>query len=137
MSTAERDTPTPRPWEATHFCKEDGTPIKTVEDVIETMGASIKKTQTPVLYGVTEAKADDYKIICYTGNGPKGFVNAQLIALASNRYDTLQATNKALLYALEELRNGAANSVEDEDWPGLQEYIFAADAAVALAKGET
>lgn len=86
---SEEFKPTPRPWAATHFCKEDGTPIETVEDVIETMGESAIRMKTPVLYGVTEDKADDYLVICYTGNGPKGLVNAQMIAHASNSYETL------------------------------------------------
>lgn len=148
--TDRSDTPTPRPWEATHFCKEDGTPIETVEDVIATMASSALKMQTPVLYGVIEAKADDYDVICYTGNGPKGFVNAQLIALASNRYVAQQATIDELIKALEEATNSlsdfrAVQQIRQREHRGqfqmsiykLLKDVEANRALIARAKGET
>lgn len=112
------------PWEATHFCKEDGEPIKTVEDVIETMGVSARKSGGPILHGVT-TEGTDFLTICYTGNGPKGLVNANLIAAAPD-----------LLDALDRLYHAVHAFDIPEEFLTVDVACDAAEAAIAKATGQ-
>lgn len=77
--------PTDGPWVWTNFCKPDGAPIQTVQDVADTVGGSALHSDRAELWGVTldDAASDpDGKatVVCYTGNGPNAHNNARVIA---------------------------------------------------------
>lgn len=79
------NVPTQGPWTWTHFCKPNGDPILTVEDVAETIAGSAKYSERAELWGVTLADADQHEdgratVVCYTGNGPNAHNNARAIA---------------------------------------------------------
>ena len=71
-------------FEFTTFSKISGRPIETVDDIIETMSASARKSESVELWGVTTANDQQgkYKVVCYTGNGPKSRENAAFISSA-------------------------------------------------------
>lgn len=86
-------THTPGPWSYTWFCKPDGQPIETVDDVAETIAGSARHSTRAELFGVTLDDANEDErgqatVVCYTGNGPNAHNNARLIAAAP---DLLQA----------------------------------------------
>jgi hypothetical protein len=71
------------PWEWSKFCKPNGGPIKTIEDLIDILALSARKSDSIELWGVTLEENDgDSKalVVCYTGNGPHSGVNSKFIA---------------------------------------------------------
>lgn len=93
-------------WIYSYFCKSDGTPIVTVEDVAETIAGSARHSDRAELFGVTLDDADQHEdgrstVVCYTGNGPNAHNNARLIAAAPD-----------LLAALDELMSAVADDDE-------------------------
>ena len=82
----ETGAPTSGPWEFTYFCKPDGSPIETVEDVAQTIAGSARHSGRADLWGVTLNDAKDTPdgkatVVCYTGNGPNAHNNARAIAM--------------------------------------------------------
>jgi hypothetical protein len=79
----ETTAPTPGPWNWTAFCKENGEPIKTVQDVADTIAGSAHWSDRAELFGVTlDRDGDEGKtVVCYTGNGPNAHHNSRVIAL--------------------------------------------------------
>lgn len=79
---------TPGPWIFSEFCKADGSPIETVDDVADTVSKSARRSTRAQLFGVSldDADAPDAEglstVVCYTGNGPNAHNNARLIAAA-------------------------------------------------------
>lgn len=76
---------TATPWIWSKFCKRDGTPIETVEDVAETIAGSARYSESAELYGVSLDDANQHPdglatVVCYTGNGPNAHNNARVIA---------------------------------------------------------
>lgn len=90
---------TPGPWIFSEFCKADGSPIETVDDVADTVRQSAQRGTRAQLFGVSldDADAPDAEgrptVVCYTGNGPNAHNNALLIAAAP---DLLTACKDAL-----------------------------------------
>lgn len=80
--------PTPRPWNFTFFCKEDGNPIVTAGDVAETISVSVFKSDTGELWGIS-VPGEDPVVICYTGNGPTSKANAAHIVTCVNSHELL------------------------------------------------
>jgi hypothetical protein len=85
METRVDGLHTDGPWADTFFCKPDGSPILTVEDVAETIAGSARHSESVDLYGVTLNDADRNPdgratVVCYTGNGPNAHNNARVIA---------------------------------------------------------
>lgn len=78
---------TPGEWQFAMYCKPDGTEIKTVEDVAETLAFAGRISPRAELFGVS---VDDGKDICMTGNGPTSHVNADSIAALHNAYPALR-----------------------------------------------
>lgn len=72
-------------WDNTIYCKRDGSPIKTIADIEETVSGSASYSDRLELFGVTLDDKDEdglATVICYTGNGPNAHNNAALIAAA-------------------------------------------------------
>lgn len=90
---------TPGPWIFSEFCKADGSPIETVDDVADTVRQSAQRGTRAQLFGVSLDDADKpdsegrSTVVCYTGNGPNAHNNARLIAAAP---DLLYACKYAL-----------------------------------------
>lgn len=78
--------------EATKFLRLDGKEIENVSDVVCTVAASVLKSDTAALYGITVE--GDNRVVCYTGNGPTSKDNAHFIACAWNCHDELLAAVK-------------------------------------------
>ncbi len=125
---------TPGPWIFSEFCKADGSPIETVDDVADTVRQSAQRGTRAQLFGVSLDDADTpdaegrSTVVCYTGNGPNAHNNARLIAAAP---DLLAACR--LVSAL-----GEAERREDSDavWTDEFRSIFeASEAAIAKAEG--
>lgn len=138
MST---NTHTPGPWIFSQFCKPDGTPIETVDDVAETIAGSARHSERAELFGVTLDDAQQHAdglatVVCYTGNGPNAHSNARVLAAAP---DLLAACRALLKYATR--RDGTRAPLEDvvltfvEDDSTLAECIDRAELAVAKADG--
>lgn len=117
---------TPGPWIFSEFCKADGGPIETVDDVADTVRQSAQRGTRAQLFGVSLDDADTpdaegrSTVVCYTGNGPNAHNNARLIAAAPD-----------LLAALKDIIEGV-----DECWmfdnPGS---VDRAQAAIDKAEG--
>jgi len=106
-------------WEATRFLKFDGSEIKTISDVAETLSLSAQKSENVNLYGITIH--GDERIICYTGNGIQSEDNALFIARACNCHDDLL---KACMVAKELLE-----TIMDQPRPTIEQL----KAAIAKA----
>ena len=92
---------TPGPWINTFFCKRDGAPIETVEDVAETIAGSARYSERAELFGVSlddAAQNPDGRstVVCYTGNGPNAHNNARLMAAAPELLKAAHAAYHAL-----------------------------------------
>jgi hypothetical protein len=97
----ENNAHTPGPWIWSFFCKPDGAPIQTVDDVAETIAGSARYSERAELYGVTLNDADQHDdgratVVCYTGNGPRAHINARLIAAAPELLDALKDAAEGL-----------------------------------------
>lgn len=130
-------THTPGPWIFTQFCKRDGAPIETVDDVAMTIAGSALHSERAELFGVTlDGGGELATVVCYTGNGPNAHNNARVIAAAP---DLLAACRALLKYATR--RDGTRAPLEDvvltfvEDDSTLAECIDRAELAVAKADG--
>ncbi len=104
---SEPGTHTPGDWVFSTFCKPDGAPIVTVEDVAETIAGTARHSERTELFGVSLDDADKHKdgrstVICYTGNGPNAHNNAALIAMAPRLLDENGAL-RAQVAALKEI----------------------------------
>jgi len=122
---------TPGPWLNTYFCKPDGEPILTVQDVADTIAGSAHHSERAELFGVSldDAKSDPdgrATVVCYTGNGPNAHNNARLIAAAPELLEALRALNHACRTA------DAREELPDEVDGSL---LDAAAAAIAKAEG--
>ena len=78
------------PWTFTYFCKTDGEPIQSVQDVADTIAGSAHHCERAELFGVTldDAAANPdgrATVVCYTGNGPNAHNNARAIAIMMTR----------------------------------------------------
>lgn len=133
---------TPGPWIFSEFCKADGSPIETVDDVADTVRQSAQRGTRAQLFGVSLDDADTpdaegrSTVVCYTGNGPNAHNNARLIAAAP---DLLAACKTLIRYATQ--RDGAPADIGDvimtfvEDGSTLNECLDAAAGAIDKAEG--
>lgn len=95
---------TPGPWQFTFFCKPDGSPIETAQDVAEVVAGSALKSDRAELFGVTLPRDNPDEpsvVVCYTGNGPNSHNNARFIAAAPVVIEAWQAE------AAQQMRNAA------------------------------
>ena len=88
---------TQQEWEWAFYSKPDGSDIKTVEDVAETLAFQARQGTGTILWGVG-IKGHDL-IVASTGNGPTSEANAALISAAP-------AWLRELCDEVEELRGG-------------------------------
>ena len=128
---------TPGPWDNTFYCKRDGSPIETIEDIREIVAGSVDYSARTELFGVSLQDADDdglCTVICYTGNGPNAHNNAALIAAAP----TIAA---AYIEQCERVRvlETVISLIEVDltagDMPGKTRIALALDRARAALKG--
>ena len=80
----------PGPWHWSFFCRADGQPIQSVDDVAETIAGSARHSDRAELFGVTRNSPDGRSVVCYTGNGPNSHNNALLIAAAPELLEALR-----------------------------------------------
>jgi len=75
---------TPGEWEWANFRNEDGTPIKSKDEIKALLCKSVDKSVGEGLHlaGVTAKDENGDLVICYTGNGPRSHKNANFIAVA-------------------------------------------------------
>jgi len=97
---------TKEPWMFTKFTKADGSPIKTSQDVIDTLAHSARKSDIAELWGVTIDHEDDESaiVICYSGNGPTSQDNARRIAACVNACAGISTSYLECTPLLERLR---------------------------------
>lgn len=96
-------------WRGTYYCKPDGTEIKTVDDVVETLAYSGRISPLTELFGVS---IEDGKDICMTGNGPTSQANAGFIAVLHNSFGPLLARLEAAERERDERMTMAARAQE-------------------------
>jgi len=93
------------PWQAAHFVKPDGSPIKTKEDIKEILCRSVDLTiehaekngiNAMYLYGVVAPEGKGVVFTSYTGNGPRSLPNAHFIANAPTDIKFLLEENERL-----------------------------------------
>lgn len=126
---------TPGPWIFSEFCKADGSPIETVDDVADTVRQSAQRGTRAQLFGVSldDADAPDAEgrstVVCYTGNGPNAHNNARLIAAAP---DLLAALKEALSELATEYPIASRLA---GNWPEMVPVFERINAAIAKAEG--
>lgn len=118
----ETKGPTPGPWHYSVFCKPDGAPIQTVQDVADTIAGSALYSERAELFGVTLDDADQHEdgratVVCYTGNGPNAHNNARAIAAAVTYGLAL------LRRMVDERDHGFVYSADRRDAQALLDYI--------------
>ena len=89
---------TKEPWVFTRFLKVDGGDIETIDDVVEALTHSARKSDRAELWGVTcgveQDDPDFLTVMCHTGNGPTSEERARRIAAEHNAHDDLVAVLK-------------------------------------------
>jgi hypothetical protein len=78
-------------WVFTSFCKQDGSPIASSQDVADTISVSALKCDAAELWGVS---TPDNRVICYTGNGPDSKENARAISVVPRMMAEIDRLNK-------------------------------------------
>lgn len=79
----KEQAPTAGEWQFTEFCRHDGQPLRSVQDIQDTLAFSAGRSDRIALFGVSLNDADEdgrSTVVCYTGNGPNAHNNARLIA---------------------------------------------------------
>jgi hypothetical protein len=114
-------------WEWTTFTRPDGSPIRSHEDIAETMAASAHKTPDSLeLHGISlpSVDRDAPNVVCYTGNGPHSAAHARAIAslwMAAPELLQIARTylNWGSSFTCAARRQGTAggNDPVDCDWP--------------------
>lgn len=96
------------PWEFTTFSKPSGCPIETLADITKTISVSVERSPMIELWGVniTTDESGQYKVVCYTGNGPTSEANAAFIAHARQDIPDLLGLVDRQERKIEQLRDG-------------------------------
>lgn len=122
----------PGKWEAVNYVRADGSPMRTIDDVVATLEQSARKGTNPVLFGVDNGQSD--VVLCYTGNGPTSACNAHFMAEAKHDIPALLRDWRKMKKVVE-----AARTVADAGAISVYSYtgpVSACRKALAELDGE-
>ena len=110
MSDKRINERSPGAWEWAIFHPFDGSKLETKEQIKKILCDSVDKSPLIELNGVLVKANGEDVVVCYTGNGPHSYANADFIVLACNSFDVLRAENAALR---EQLKAARAEALEE------------------------